>query len=298
MPLLPDGWTPAGLVISVAAALVATVALARLAEFEGPRGAGPYAVAALLLSPASVFLFVGRTEALFLAFALPAWLAARRGNWPAAALLAAAASCVRFTGLLLALALVVEFLTSGRAVRQAAWLAVPFVPTVLLSVYHRVHDGRWLAWQDAREAGWGPSPVWPWESLAATWQGALGDGRFVWMFRLELAGAVAGIGLVVVLFHLRRWSELVYVGLQVGALVCSASYLAIPRAAVLWWPLFLLVGRASAPGAADRTGATDTPGRARRGARPGWWPIVVYALALGPLMVLNTMTFVDSAWAG
>ncbi len=300
-PLLAGGWVPAGPPVSFAAAVVALVALARLAEFEGPKGAGRRAVAALLLWPTSVFLLAGDGEALFLAFAIPAWLAARRGRWPLAAVLAAAASCVRITGLFLALALVVEFSTSRPAVRRAdrwaerpawwpadrraGWLAVPFLPLLLRSLWCRIHDGDWLTWKDAQEAGWGRHPVWPWESLGETWRSAMADGRFAWMFRLEIAGAVVGIGLVLALLHLRRWSELSYVGLQVGALVCSAYYLAIPRSALLWWPLFLLVAGATTP---------DPPRRTH----PRWWAIAVYALVAGTLMVFNTLTFLDGAWAG
>lgn len=282
--LITGDWSLAGLLISFVAGAVAMVALARLAEFEGPPGAGWRAVLALLLWPMSVFLFAGYSEALFLAFALPAWLAARRGRWPLAAALAAGASCVRITGLFLALALVVEFFAGRQPVRRAGWLVVPFVPPALYSAYHHARSGDWMAWKHAQEAGWGRHLVWPWESLVTTWQSAMGDGRFAWAFRLEIAGAVVGIGLVIVLLCLRRWSEFVYVGLQVGALVCSAYYLSIPRSALLWWPLFLLVARASTPGP-------------RRG-RWGRWVIVAYALVTGPLAVLNTLTFVSGAWVG
>lgn len=279
--LVVGDWGLAGLLISFVAGAVAVASLARLAEFEGPPGTGWRAVLALLLWPMSVFLFAGYSEALFLAFAIPAWLAARRGRWPLAAVLAAGASCMRITGLFLALALIVEFRTARRPVRQAVWLVPPFVPLVLYSAYHHARSGDWLAWKHAQEAGWGRHLVWPWESLITTWQSAMGDGRFAWAFRLEIAGAVVGIGLVLVLLHLRRWSEFVYVGLQVGALVCSAYYLSIPRSALLWWPLFLLVARASTPG-------------------PRWrrWVLVAYALVAGPLTVLNTLAFLDGAWVG
>ena len=279
--LFVGNWTLAGLLISFVAGAVAMVALARLAEFEGPPGTGWRAVLALLLWPMSVFLFAGYSESLFLAFAIPAWLAARRGRWPLAAALAAGASCVRITGLFLALALIVEFFTRRHAVRQAGWLVLPFVPLVLYSAYHHARSGDWLAWKHAQEAGWGRHLVWPWESLITTWNSALGEGRFAWAFRLEIAGAVVGIGLVLVLLYLRRWSEFIYVGLQVGALLCSAYYLSIPRSALLWWPLFLLIAKAST-------------------APPSWrrWIIVVYALVVGPLMVLNTLVFTDGAWVG
>ncbi|MEU0480785.1 mannosyltransferase family protein [Streptosporangium sp. NPDC006013] len=283
--LVVGDWTVAGLLISFVAGAVAMMALARLAEFEGPPGTGRRAVLALLLWPMAVFLFAGYSESLFLAFAIPAWLAARRGRWPLAAALAAGASCVRITGLFLALALIVEFFARRRPVRQlvrqAGWLVLPFVPLVLYSAYQHSRTGDWLAWKSAQEAGWGRHMVWPWESLITTWNSAMGEGRFAWAFRLEIAGAIVGVVLVLVLLYLRRWSEFVYVGLQVGALLCSAYYLSVPRSALLWWPLFILIAKAS-------------------GGQAPWrrWIIVVYALVVGPLMALNALIFADGAWVG
>ncbi|OSC57768.1 hypothetical protein B5180_37655, partial [Streptomyces sp. BF-3] len=74
--VVPD-WTAAGLLISFVAGAVAVLALARIARAYLPEeGAGHRTAVLFLLSPCAVFLAAGYTEALFLAFALPAWLAA------------------------------------------------------------------------------------------------------------------------------------------------------------------------------------------------------------------------------
>ena len=86
----------------------AVVALARLATSHR-------AVLYLVVSPAAIFLMVGYAEALFLAFAVPAWLAASRGRWWRAALLAGLAGLVRPDGLFLIPALVVMALAGQRA---------------------------------------------------------------------------------------------------------------------------------------------------------------------------------------
>ncbi|XVQ83642.1 hypothetical protein ACQP2K_33120 [Microbispora siamensis] len=281
--LVVDDWTLAGLIISFVAGAVAVVALARLADFEGPAGAGRWAVLALLLCPPAVFLFAGYSEALFLAFALPAWLAARRRAWPLACALAAGASCVRITGLFLAVALIVEFVVS-RIRRdgwagwwRAAWLALPFAPILTYAAYQHSRTGDWLAWNNAQQTGWGRKPVWPWEAFRTTWDSTGGDGGFAPMFRLEIAAAIVGVLLLVWLLVTRRWAEFVYVGLQLGALVTSTFYMSIPRSALLWWPLWVLIGRA---GARHR------------------WLIILYAAVIGPLMVPMMMSFLNSSWTG
>ncbi|MEO3811380.1 mannosyltransferase family protein [Sphaerisporangium sp. B11E5] len=275
--VIVSDWTLAGLLISFVAGAVAMVALARLGELEGPPGTGRRAVLVLLLCPTAVFLFAGYTEALFLGFAIPAWLAARRGNWVAAGLLAAGASCVRITGLFLALALIVEFVMRRQPARRAPWLLLPFVPLVAYSAYQYTRTGDWLAWQHAQEAGWGRSMTWPWDSFMTTWHMAANDGQFAWPFRMEIAGALLGVAALLWLLIARRWSEFLYVALQLGALLFSAYYLSIPRAALLWWPVWILLAQAAT----------------RR--KPLLW---AYALLAGPLMVLNTLTFLSGAWAG
>jgi len=328
--IVPD-WVLAGVLISLVAGGVAMVALSRLGELAGPPGTGRWAVLALLLCPTSVFLFAGYSEALFLAFAIPAWLAARQGRWRLACLLAAGASCVRITGLFLGCALIVEYVAAGRRrVAQAAavaatagarrplrvgsapggaqavpegeaepgaagepraaagawwrragggpgWLLVPFVPLVLYSAYQYLRTGDLLAWKHAQEAGWGRTLVWPWESFLTTWEQATADGRFAWAFRMEIAGAVVGVAVLVWLLVLRRWSDVVYVGLQLAALLCSAYYLSIPRSMLLWWPVWIAVGQVAAR-------------------RP--WVMAVYGAVAAPLMVLNTLAFLQGAWAG
>ncbi|MFI7438958.1 mannosyltransferase family protein [Nonomuraea indica] len=279
--VVPD-WTAAGLVVSLVAGAVAMVALARLAEFEG--ASGWIAVLGLLLCPTAVFLAAGYSESLFLAFAVPAWLAARQGRWPQAVVLAAGASCVRITGLFLAVALVVEFVAgrSRGAVarpswRRAPWLLVPFLPLVAYSAYHHARSGNWFAWKDAQEAGWGRELVWPWKSWSTTWNAAQGGGDFAVAFRMEIAGAVVAVLVLVWLVALGRWSEAVYTGSQAAALMTSAYYLSIPRSLLLWFPLWVALARLA-------TG--------RR------WVIVVYGMVAGPLMLLGTLRFLSGAWAG
>ncbi len=264
-------WQLSALLISFVAGTVAMVALARL----GGESTGPKAAFALLLSPYAVFLFAGYSETLFLAFALPAWLMARERRWETAALCAMGATCVRVTGIFLAVALIVEFVVADRRWRLTPWLAMPFVPVLAYTLYQWRRTGDWMTWQHAQQAGWGRSMVWPWDAFATTWSAAFGThDQFTGAFRVELIAATVGVALTVWLLARRRWAEAVYVGLPLISLLTSAFYLSIGRAALLWWPLWLAIGSA------------------RR-----WVYVVVLALFV-PLLIEEIVLFTSGAWAG
>jgi hypothetical protein len=280
--VLAQNWVLAGLLISVVAGAVAVV-LARLAELDHPGGTGERAVLLLLLSPCAVFLAAGYTEALFLAFALPAWLAARRGRWLLAGLLAAGASTTRVTGVFLAAALAVEFLTATdrrRQWRDLPVLAVPVLPVVAYFAYLHHRTGDWMAWQHAQEKGWYRSFTNPLAALGHTVDAAFGHDLEVgwqWMFRAELVAVLVGLLLTGWLLWRRRWSESVYVGLQVAAFTTSYWYFSVPRATLLWWPLWIGLAQWSLR-------------------RPA--VLTVYLALVAPFMVVFTLLFSLYRWAG
>jgi hypothetical protein len=276
-------WRLAALIVSFAAGAVAMTALARLGDREFAAGTGPRAVIALLLCPVALFLFAGYSEALFLAFALPAWLLARQGRWAPAALCGFAAAGVRITGLFLAVALIVEFCAGphglrARRARQAPWLLVPFLAPLAYWAYLWRWTGAVNAWQVAQEKGWGRNTVWPWQAWQTTWDAAFhAHNEFTGAFRVELVAAVIGVLLTLGLLATRRWADATYVGLQVAALTTSAYYLSISRAALLWWPLWLAIGAL--------------------GVRRPWAYVGLLALS-APLLAVQVVAYTSGAWAG
>jgi len=274
-------WIAAGLLISLVAGAVACVALNRLADLDGA-GTGRLAVVALVLSPYAVFLAAGYSEALFLAFALPCWLAVRRGNWLLAAALGTVAATVRVTGIFLGAALIVQWLvdTRGRGrARDGLALLGPWAATAGYFVYLHAITGDWLAWSHAERDGWGRDLTAPWTSLQTTWHAAFASqpADYAWSFRAEIVAVFLGIALTAVLIWLRRWGEAVYVGGQVAALATSAYYLSVARATLLWWPLWVLLGRAAAR----------------------WRPVGLAYLATAPaLMIVGVLAFAQGHWVG
>jgi hypothetical protein len=279
--LFVRNWIASGLLISLAAGAVACVALGRLGVLESGRLAGERAPLYLALSPYAVFLFAVYSESLFLAFALPAWLSARRGRWVLAGVLAGFAASVRITGLFLGLALLVAWaLDSGadRRWRDMAPLLLPFAVIAGYMGYVRSITGDWFGWQHAQEDYWGRKFTAPWTALHTTWNAATDPNlgaAYEWSFRAEIVAIGIGVVLCVVLLLRRRWAELVYVGGQVVALGTSSYYLSIARTTLLWWPLWLLLAQASVR---------------RR------WVHAAYLAVAPALMALMVVTFVQGNW--
>src|ERR1022692_4051585 len=183
-------WAAAGLLVSLVAGGVAVVALGRLAQFEyesGHPGADPdsggkaarTAVLLLVCAPAAVFLAAGYTESLFLAFAIPGWLAARRGHWVGAGVLVALACTVRINGLFVAAGVFIMFLMSRPGRRdwsRSPALLLPLAAAGGYMAYLKDVTGDWLAWLHAEQQGWGRRLTDPITAWRTSWDTAFGSG--------------------------------------------------------------------------------------------------------------------------
>ncbi len=285
-----SNWTAAGLLISFVAGAVVVVALGRIAQLGGAasgRNEGDElsrrTVLFFLLSPAAIFLAAGYTEAIFLAFALPAWLAAKHRHWALAGVLCAVATLFRISGLFLVAAIGVELMLASDDPRR--WRSVPFLglPVLVVAGYFwYLHDrtGDWWAWQHAQDRGWYRSFHNPLDTWHVTWSAAFGHEyptMYSLEWQLEMVAMLVGLGLVGWLAWRRRWPELTYVGLTLAALASGYWYMSIPRATLLWWPLWVGLAGVSL----------------RRA-----WVHEAYLVAVAPLMVVVAAAFTSGRWAG
>jgi hypothetical protein len=189
--LVVRNWVVAGLLISLVAGAVASAALARLTEFEwrarrgdaaGQSGPGRVvAVSVLLLvcAPAAVFLAAGYTESLFLALAIPAWLAARRRQWVLAGILTGLACTVRIDGAFEAAGIAVMFLLGRPGARDWARSPALLLPVVAVGgyfAYLKDITGDWLAWLHAEQQGWSRRLTSPVTAFRNSWANAFGSG--------------------------------------------------------------------------------------------------------------------------
>lgn len=248
--LFVPSWIAAGLLISFISGAFAATALYRLGVLEGGDVVGVRAVLYLVVAPYAVFLFAGYTEALFLGFAVPAWFAARERRWRAAGLLAAAGAFVRVTGLFLAIGLLVEFALNrgSRSRADVAWILAPFavVAGYFGWLYHRTGD--WLAWQHAQADGWHREFSSPWRAFMTTYESATEPAAiatYSWSFRAEIIAVLVGVVLTGVLISKHRYGEAAFIATSLFALATSTFYQSTVRAALTWFPLYLLLAQAS-----------------------------------------------------
>ncbi len=273
---------------------VAAIALARLARLEPGADADPAlgSRAALLwmLAPVAVFVAVPYSEAPFLGLAFPAWLAARHRRWWLACLLAAGASCFRISGLYLAVALAVQFLVTqlgdrGSARARRDWrlvplFVVPVLPIVGFFAYLWAASGNPRLWFDVQAQVWNRTFTLPWDSVATTWASAFGQHQapdYAWMFGAELVALAVGTALTVVLLIRRRWAEACFVGLQLISYATSYWLMSVPRAGLIWWPLWTMAAVAL-------------------GRRP--WLLRGWLVVSGSLAAVWAAAFLRSQWAG
>lgn len=297
MHVLVRQWTVSGLLVSLVAGGVAAVALGRIAELDYRPGTGATAVLYLVASPAAFFLAAGYTEALFLAFALTAWLAARRGNWLAAALLAGGASFIRINGVFLLAALAVAALRTpegwgtatdeerpparpAQRIHALVTLLAALIPPAFYELYLKARTGDWLAWQHAETAGWQRKITNPVDTYRTAWTAAFGhefSAPINFVFQLEIVAVAAGVLTIIVLAVRRRWPETVYAALTIGALATSIWYESVPRALLLLWPVWC--------------------GLAVAAARRAWVGQLYLAVSI-PVAVSIGLLFMTGNWAG
>jgi 4-amino-4-deoxy-L-arabinose transferase-like glycosyltransferase len=159
----------AALLISSIASLVVFYLLYRLAqELTNSKATARASVVTMALYPVSFFLMAGYTEALFLALAIGSYLAARRGSWLAAGVLAALATLTRLQGILLLVPLALEFWLTHRndLHRWQAWLSLAIAPLALalymLSIWSALRI--FPPWEPFN-AVWYLHYAWPWQGI-------------------------------------------------------------------------------------------------------------------------------------
>jgi len=247
----------AGLIVTNAALLGATILLYRLVQEEYGGPTADRAVWYLLIFPTAFFGSAIYSESLFLLCAIGALYTARKGYWETAAMLGMFAAMTRLVGLILAPTLAAEWWMQRRRREGAArpslvaLLAPAAVPlgTGAYMLYLQRTFGDPLAFAHAA-AAWDRVPRSPFVTVAALlqrpaegWGTALLSGRLPLDNWIDLLAVLLFCALGVVLLTQRRWSEGTFVVL--GALLPFSSGLLMSQRRYIWvlFPAFILLAR-------------------------------------------------------
>lgn len=159
----------AGVIVSNATLLGGVVYIYRLALADTSRRVARRTVVYLLLFPGGIFFSMVYPESLFLLSCVAGFYHARRRQWLASGVFAAAALLTRPQGLFLLAPLVVEFGASwwyegprtARRLLRGVWLLLPLIALGGYAIYSRAITGYWLAFSVSASAAWGHRPTPP-----------------------------------------------------------------------------------------------------------------------------------------
>jgi hypothetical protein len=168
MVLVPNP-TNAGILLSLPFEFVAIYFLARLVTMERDVQSARFASWALVLWPAAIFLSVAYAESPLLAGGTASLYFVRRGRFGAAAGAAAFACAMKVLGLVLIVALLVEYWNRHRWRPRRSVLAIACVPLplALFAAYAWLHIGDPLAYAHAQALPifGGLHPAFPWQGF-------------------------------------------------------------------------------------------------------------------------------------
>jgi hypothetical protein len=241
----------AGMLISFVASLAAAAGLYRLVRFDSGRVAARGAVVAMSLFPTAYALVAPYSEALFLAFAVWAFVVAREGKWRAAGVLALLAGLTRVQGVFIVPALLVEYWLSRRRIGlDAAWLLVGLGGPLLYLALNYVTFGDALHFLDVQQRMFFVRTVAPWVSIPEIIGNATRFEATENWVTVYLAPAVGlGILAVVTLWTAfgrgGRWSYFVYSALTLGTFLILSWPISVPRYLMGVFPIFIAAGHAA-----------------------------------------------------
>lgn len=160
----------AALLISSIASLVVFYLLYQIAQaLTNSTATARAAVVTMALYPVSFFLMAGYTEALFLALTIGSYLAARRGSWLAAGVLAALAALTRLQGIVLLAPLGLELWLNHRndLRRWQTWLSLALAPLALALYTLYIWSVRRIfpSWEPFNSV-WHLHYAWPWQGIS------------------------------------------------------------------------------------------------------------------------------------
>jgi Gpi18-like mannosyltransferase len=244
IPLQSDaGWLLVGIIVSNAALLAALIYLYRLMRFDYDRPTAGRVVLYLCVFPTTPFLSAVYSESLFLALVVAAFYYARADRWFIVGGLSAAAALCRPPGVLLIVALAVEYLCQKEFQWQrvkADCLALLLAPLALIGhlTFLRWRFGDWNILSEAETMqGWNRQLTLPWNTLFRSLPDIYSfkgfHGAFEFFFTLAL------LGLVIFCCFRLRLSYSIYAAASLVFITSWGELRSAPRFGLVIFPVMI-----------------------------------------------------------
>ena len=239
----------AGMLVAFAATLGSAIGLYRLMRLDGGRQMARSGVLAMSIFPTAFTLVAPYSEAVFLAFAIWAFLFARTGRWSAAGICALFAGLARLQGAFILPALVIEYwLTKRRLDRDAGWLLLGLGGPLIYLAINAVTFGDPLFFVGIQKSVFQVSTAAPWTALANAYSGvtAVQPTEFWATVYLAPFASYIVLGLTLawtILGKGGRASYAVYTGLTFLSFATLTWPISVPRYLMGVFPIFIATGR-------------------------------------------------------
>lgn len=239
----------AGMVVAFGATLASAAGLYRLMRLDHGRQTARLGVLAMSIFPTAFALVAPYSEAIFLAFAIWAFLFARTGRWSAAGVCALFAGLARLQGAFILPALAVEYWLSRRRVdRDAGWLLLGAGGPLIYLAINALTFGDPLYFLDIQKTVFQVSTTAPWTALANAYAGAMAVQPTEFWATVYLAPFAAYVVLALttiwtVVGKGGRPSYAVYTGLTFLSFATLSWPISLPRYLMGVFPIFIVTGR-------------------------------------------------------
>ena len=238
----------AGMAVSFVATLAAAAGLYRLLRLDHGRAAARTGVLAMSVFPTAFALVAPYSEAVFLAFAIWAFLFARTGRWRAAGMCALFAGLARIHGVFILPALIVEYWLARRRIdRDAGWLLLGAGGPLIYLAINAVTFGDPLYFIGILTSVFQVSTIAPWTALSNAVAGASAVQPTEYWATVYLAplAAYVVLGLTTVWTIIGkggRPSYAVYAGLAFLSFATLSWPMSLPRYLLGVFPIFIAAG--------------------------------------------------------
>ena len=226
--------------------LLSMVFLYKLVALDHNRKTAFRTVVLISIFPAAYFFHAPYTESLFLLLTILSFYYARRKNWLGASIAAAFAGASRVSGVLIPVALLVEFFAQkpkGKDLRRLWYFSIMLLgPTLYLLINYFLFSSP-FHFLEVQRSHWFHAISSPFSNFARAFDAMfwrdLGEG--IMLGFMQILFVLLALALIIISFAKVRLSYFVYTVISVLFITLPSFWISIPRYVLVIFPLFIVM---------------------------------------------------------